>query len=191
MILRGQITAEQQTILDEIDQILIDAEESMWRNNEYFLQVPVLRALVAANCVTVDQVLAMPFRIYSLFEEYPVMMQAILMSKKMTWEQMTGISERRTQLLNEQFIVQAISENVFRVDQILLFPDGVINNLSNQSVREGVTRGSWTLNQAINFTPQELSFINQYGVPREIYGTAEWDAFRRLQILHCGYFRLR
>lgn len=180
LILRGQITPEQQVRLDVVDTIIQNLEVTFVYNNEAYLEMPVLRAFIAANWVTAAQVQALSKWVGSLFEFYPEIMQALLVSRAMTWEQVQSISEQRSRLLSSSFMSRIIQDKKFYAEQVILCPERIIENLSNRVVQEGVQYGSWSFAQALSFTPQEISYINRYGVPREIYGTPEWEEFERI-----------
>jgi hypothetical protein len=183
-VFRGEVNQSQQRILDELDEMLADAEQTLWQGNEMRLEIPAFRALIANGRVSIDAVLKLPEVKIARFEEYGLMMLALILSEQKTWQEVLGLSQKRFDLLDWDYIQEKIERNELSQEQVILFPNNIVKRLNGRVVQEELTFGARTFEEIMNFTDEEIGFLERYGVPQDIDGTPEcdeWDRSLRLR----------
>jgi hypothetical protein len=169
LILRGEITPEQQTKLDELEVLRMETEEEC-------LAEPHLCAFIAANQMTPAKLMVLPSQIVEIFQESGQLMTALLTSKLITWEQAASSSMRnKLSLLQWQPIKAAIERGEVSIYQMVTLNDESVKSLNDRCVREGVQRNAWTVQEAMAFNAAERRNIFIYGVPQDISHTKEWQ----------------
>jgi len=161
-IFRGELNPARQAALDEIDRRSSTLDEVMQAR----YKIPSIRALIAGQRISFDQVLLERACKFPQFEKFGLLMIALLLTKKMRWITAVNTLQYRTNLLEWEPMVQAIASGEIIQEQVLIFNKRQLRNLNFESVRKGVEDKKWTVGEALNFTASERVCIDTFGVPR-------------------------
>lgn len=190
LILRGQITPEQEILLSELEALRAEVEDEggYWFKEEYYLADPRLCAFIAAKQITLEKLMTLPKDIVKNFEEFGSLMTAAVTSKIVTWEQAATSTMRDKLLLLDWWPIKtAIQRGEISTFQVVILNEEIVASLKDQYVREGMAAGKWTLKDAMTFGSRERNNIFTYGVPEDIGNTQEWqDELQRLRGIRGG-----
>jgi len=160
-ILRGEVTPEQQTILNRIAEILASPASVF-----SFMQKPVLesrfiKAYIASGQLTIKQAHSMRWEIKAIFEN--VLARAYIASGQLTIEQVHRMGwEAKLAFVDEHFRVYLTSGQI-SLEQVLNITSEARAALKNEFIRVYIAGGQLTIKQVIeaswNF---RIAFENEH-----------------------------